>query len=205
MPKVSRGGKLNLKGSQGPSQQAESDPVSDALGPQGAPMTYQEAIAHANDMYITRSKAYTQNCQRCVWAVEARMRGYDVEALPRTSDDSYAKCDPNVPNSFLNVSKTPIQLESFGNYWQNATATEVKGAMLQHGVGARGMLVMNGYKSGHVLNWEVQGPKKVAIFDGQSNKTYTMTELKKYFVRFRVGRIDNVEFTPLIKDYVKPR
>jgi len=179
--------------------------VEKALGKQGNPFSLNEAMAGANTKFATRQWEYTHNCQRCVWAVEARRRGYDVEAMPRTKDNEYAKSNEALPKSFVNVSTTPVQLDWHWGWVDRVSATEVKADMLKHGVGARGMLVMQNSKYGHVCNWEVTGPNKVVIYDGQSNRTHSMTDLKKRFFTFAVGRMDDKQFAPLIKDFVKPR
>lgn len=45
-----------------------------------------QAIQGTNPGFSTHDFAYTENCQRCVAAYEARRRGYDVIAKPRLSD-----------------------------------------------------------------------------------------------------------------------
>ena len=180
------------------------------LGPKGNPMNSVEAAKGTNPNFMSSVRSgdmkYTHNCQRCVWATELRRRGYDVEAMARTSDNSYASMDTSKPHSFLNVSKTPIQLDSYGSMWYKATAKEVKDGILKHGEGSRGMLIMTGLRSGHVCNWEVKNGK-VLIYDGQSNRTHSMTELKKSFYKFYVGRMDNIPMSdisdPLVRDFVK--
>ena len=52
---------------------------------QGEPMTFEEADNyHVNPKYGT-DEGYSINCQTCVVAFEARLRGYDVEATQNTS------------------------------------------------------------------------------------------------------------------------
>lgn len=190
-------------------RQPASQTLEDYLGPKGPEMDHAQAAQGANphflESYQNRDKLYTHNCQRCVWAVELRRRGYDLEAMARTSDDTYASMDTSNPHSFLNVADTPIQLEKFGSYWRDAGAREVTDSIKSYGEGARGMLIMQSYRrrSGHVCNWEVKNGKAI-IYDGQSNRTYSMTELKKSgFGVFYTGRMDDKGVTDLVRDFVK--
>ena len=179
--------------------------VDKALGKQGKPYSVEEAMLGANEKFKTGLPEFRKNCQRCVWAVEARRRGFDVEAMPRTPDDEYAMPDESLPKSYLNVGTTPVNLDWHWGWRGSVTATELKDSMLQHGVGARGMLVMQNSRWGHVCNWEVTAPGKVVIYDGQVGRKTSITELKKRFFTFAVGRMDDKQFSPLIQDFVKPR
>ena len=49
----------------------------------GAPMTHKEADTGRVNPNFAKEMAYRINCQSCVVTYEARMRGYDVEVLPR--------------------------------------------------------------------------------------------------------------------------
>lgn len=213
MPKNRRGGQR----AGGQRTGGSGDVVAQTLGPQGTPETMAEAAANTNYNYLAASNdpdrrtrgswawSWTHNCQRCAWAVEARMRGYDVEAMPRTLDDDYAKSDETLPKSFVNVSTTPVQLESCGPFWRDHSATDVKDAILTNNPeGARGMLVGNRTSGGgHVVNWQIKNGK-VVLYDGQTGQKTSVSHLKKTGIAwFRWGRMDDKQFSPLIADYVK--
>lgn len=193
-----------------PGVQTDDQIIASALGTQGTAKSIKEAVANANPNYSKGGDAWTKNCQRCVWATEMQRRGYDVEALPRTSDNSYAKADPNVANSFLNVAQGGLKLEQVVSPYWKSTATEFKEHFTnKYDVGARGMIVGQGRKSGHVFNWEIiQGKsgKQVKFYDGQPGKdNVSVTHIQSKWFYFREARMDNVSVTPLIKDFVKPR
>ena len=184
--------------------------VEDYLGPKGDPKSLDDVMTAANPHWLesatNKDGLYTHNCQRCIWAVELMRRGYDVEAMPRTADNTYAILDPALPHSFVNVGDPPLQFSAaIGNIWYKAKATDVKAEILKHPDGSRGALVMHGYKKGHVCNWEiVKG--KVVIYDGQVGKKHTLTDLmKRGWSSFKVARMDNVAVTDLAKDFVKRR
>lgn len=180
------------------------------LGGRGEPKSLEEAMTLVNPHWAesaqNKDKKYTHNCQRCIWAVELMRRGYDVEALPRTEDDTYGMMDGSAPHSFVNVGHPPLQFGwAIGNIWHKPTASAIKAEILQYPEGARGVLSMHGLGSGHVCNWEiVKG--KVVIYDGQVSQKHSLTDLfKRGYVTFKVARMDNVDITDLAKDFVKRR
>ena len=58
------------------------------LGTQGRPMNMDKSLKGANPFYTGGDQGdYSNNCQRCVIAYEARRRGYDVIAQPTYAGD----------------------------------------------------------------------------------------------------------------------
>lgn len=191
-----------------PKPKTDDEIIADALGTQGSAMSIAEAIK-GNPNYA-QGREWQTNCQRCVWATELRRRGYDVEALPRTSDDSYAKADPSVANSFLNVAEGGLHLHQVVSPYYKSSATDFKDHFLRHyDVGARGMIVAQSSRSGHVFNWEIvsgKNGKTIKFYDGQPGKdNVSVTSIQKKWFYFREARIDNVKITKLIADYVRPK
>ena len=186
------------------------DPVKRAIGNQGTPKTLNEAMALANPNYQQSRQngdgLYTRNCQRCIWAVELLRRGYDVVAMPRTPDNTYASADGSNPNSFVNVGDPPLQFSrTIGNIWYKPKATDIKNEILKHPDGARGVLSMLKYGSGHVCNWEIVNGR-VVIYDGQIGRKHYLSDLiKRGYYQFAVARMDNVGVTKLVQDFVKRR
>lgn len=184
--------------------------LADYLGPQGSPKDYKEAMALANPHFAesvaAKDKLYTHNCQRCIWAVELMRRGYDVEALPRTADDDYAKADSSLPHSYTNVGDPPLKFgQTVGSLFWKPKASEIKDEILRHPEGSRGVLRMHSFGNGHVCNWEIK-KGKVIIYDGQTGTTHSASELlKRGYSAFAVARMDNVKITDLAKDFVKRR
>ena len=230
--KSSRGGKGGSQTSTGPSmalvpyqpqtttaQQptanlTDDQIIANALGTQGKGASVKEAIERVNPNFSTMQHEWTHNCQRCVWAAEMQRRGYDVEAMPRTKDDSYAKADTSYANSFLNDAEGGIDLHVVQSPFNKESAADFKAHFTdKYDVGARGMIVAYG-KGGHVFNWEVEkykGGKRVRFYDTQPNGTRkgldnrSVTSMQKRWNIFFEGRMDNVKVTPLIKDFVKRR
>jgi hypothetical protein len=63
----------------------------------GEPMTFKQANSGNVNPKFKQDSQYRMNCQSCVVTYEARLRGYDVETLPKTEDNS----------SFTFLSKSP--------------------------------------------------------------------------------------------------
>jgi len=194
----------------GPTPPPRRETLDDYLGGKGSPKDLDTAMTTANPHFLesvqNKDKQYTHNCQRCIWAVELMRRGYDVEAMPRTADGTYAYMESSYAHSFSNVGDPPLKFgHAIGSVWYKPKAADVKAEILQHPEGSRGALVMHSFKNGHVCNWEiVKG--KVVIYDGQIGQKHSLTDLmKRGYTSFSVARMDNVKITDLAKDFVKRR
>lgn len=209
-----RGGRSGLQSTAPAAAPAPKDPsamtLEEYLGPQGSAKTLDDAMHDANPHFMeslrNHDPAYTHNCQRCIWAVELQRRGYDVEAMPRTSDDTYARANPSFAHSFSNVGDPPLDWSNpIGGLWWKPKAADVKNEILKYPDGARGALIMHSSRSGHVCNWEiVKG--KVVIYDGQVDQKHSLTDLlRRGYSSFMVARMDNTGISDLAKDFVKRR
>lgn len=177
---------------------------------------YFDDSANAGDYH------YTHNCQRCVWATELRARGYDVEAMP-----AHGKNDPqayqHTPESFLKVGDPPLTLNQVdaGKYrlhWDSPK--RLSGKVIdehirsQYPDGSRGMIVMHGARSGHVINWELRDGK-VSYYDGQvagaetKGNYYSLdkaSDIAKHYSYVATARMDNVGLNNnLISQFVRER
>lgn len=188
--------------------------IKEALGPKGSPMSPKEAAAGANEKFYEYTQRgtenyekYHSNCQRCVWATELRQRGYDVEAMPRTKDNAYARIDEDDPKSFINVGTTPVELTRVGNPFYGVKAGDLNRSIVNsYPDGARGMVILIRGNGGHVLNFKIENGK-AKYYDGQNGKptsaTKLITEQKALF--FYHGRMDDKEISPRVTDFVKQR
>lgn len=179
-----------------------------------SPMTHEDANnGNVNPGYDNRfeDESYAQNCQTCVVAYELRRRGYDIEALPKTSQLQYqlakdtlsAWIDPQTgeyPSVLM-----PDNLNSNNKRYYKFLQSELKD-------GERYNLSVNwkSGKSGHILNATKENGK-VVLYDPQTNKRYTDFQIIKYLsnVRFKTTkhgqtmldmpvlyRVDNMAFNP---------
>lgn len=167
----------------------------------GSPMTVQTAAAGTNPNYTQYIKEWTHNCQRCVSAFEARMRGYDVEALPRILNGTDELPYMNNKTGWLSVYQNPVVTsihKSTGKACKDAIEQEMSG----WGDGARAIVRVR-WKGGggHVFN-AVQENGQTIFVDAQNN---TM-DCQKYFSAGMIKpgmtelvRIDNLDFTDRIE------
>lgn len=187
--------------------------VEDILGKPGEPIDAMTAVANTNPNYSTGDWEWTHNCQRCIWAFEAQRRGYDVEAKPRTSDDEYSMAHASLPKSYLNVAVDPITKEPVklsaphGNIFGGPPkVSEIKDDILSNNPeGARGFFRISRVTSGHVFNWEISNGK-LQIYEAQTGEKRSLSQyIKNGAITFQWARTDNLEFTPLIEDFVQRR
>ena len=84
---------------------------------QGAPLNIRNALK-TNPNYAS-GREYKINCQRCVQVYEFRRRGYDVEALPKPSQNNtiiwgnecFVDANGNMPQFTFSQTKEKIQTE----------------------------------------------------------------------------------------------
>lgn len=182
----------------------------------GKPMSFDQANQGRANPHFNTSKEYGENCQSCVVCYEARLRGYDVEALPYGSNTqmrelarntSLAWIDPttNEPPKYITApnANTPKRLKAF-------LETKIeKGARytLQFHWKGRG-------NSAHIISVDRQDDGSLRLYDPQSGQVYTggmvnrlLNEIKfstsiyglKINLPPKVLRVDNMKFNP---DYV---
>ena len=169
----------------------------------------QDDLKAVNPNYNTGKREWTHNCQRCVSAYEARIRGYDVEALPRILDAS-----DRLPRmldkeeGWTSVYDNPKLIQCASSSGEK-TGIKVKKQMSIFGDGARAIVRVqwqSGYgQGGHVFVAE-QKDGKTLFVDPQSGRE----DVERYFKLAKKNatyllRIDNLEFTDNIKKCCKNR
>lgn len=185
----------------------------------GDPMSREEADkSNANPNY-NKSTGYQVNCQSCVVAYEARLRGYDVTAKANTRANQSAQylshmthhawIDPatgkypdltrNDPTKVKNAKQT--------RQWLEETVQPGERYTFQHGWKGRG-------NTGHIVNLDRDSKGNLRITDAQCGKTYTGDTLDGYLSRTksvtsvygtklgRLGllRVDNLQINPEFSD-----
>ena len=178
--------------------------VNSVLGKKGRAKTPAEALANTNPNY-KKGREYRENCQRCIFAMEAQMRGYDVEALPATLKR----------NEPLFQYSTSWERGFIGQKWEknlgnrsDAVEQNIVSKMQQWGNGSRAVAYVE-WKGGnaHVFNIVNKGGK-VSIFDGQDGKQYKLSDYLKNAKpsKTEISRVDNLQFNEnVIKYAVKQR
>lgn len=158
---------------------------------------------------------YRINCQRCVPTAEARLRGYDVEALPSLSTDRHAD---------EQTRKLYEGLEPYSAEWLFPTfkdaqpiryrkREDIEKQMKEWGDGARAQIVCkwSGRNSGAHTFMAVQENGKTVFIDPQSAKQDCsshfdgiMTRGTKAMKYNKFARIDNLHMNDRMKLCCKP-
>lgn len=165
----------------------------EALGSQGKSMSMTQATIGANPHYSRDYSEFSENCQRCVVANEARRRGYDVTAQPTYKNDKMPKGE-NWNKAFENPQ--PKQMTS---------RRQVEVEMASYGNGARAVMTF-GWKdstSGHAISVEYNRGK-ITYLDPQVGGKYTASELYKSISKGQITltRVDNLKFSDDVKHAV---
>ena len=166
-----------------------NDPEYIAGVKRGKPMSHEEADhGNANPWYYA-GREYRTNCQSCIMAYEARLRGYDVEAQPRNNqnraqtalmrDQKVGWRDPKTGQQTASVKNPPnINRQTQVTKWLNDNIEEGARYAFAHGwKGTDGRV-------GHVISATKEGGK-IKFFDPQSGKNYEGEAATKYIGRVR--------------------
>ena len=147
---------------------------------------------------------HTPNCQRCVVAHEARMRGYDVIARPSWGDEDTLRSSGQWLSAFdynrdafkLCTGKTGDEVIK--------SATEI---MRPFGEGARAVIIFKwakflaGSSDGHAIVAQCQKRGVVNFGDPQWSERFAAHKLKAADVEAGIAilRVDNLKFTDVVK------
>ncbi len=160
----------------------------------------EDAVGKANPLYSTGAREYAENCGNCSVAFEARMRGYDVTAVPRTA----GRNGMSISTAFRRISDgEPPRFTYMKGNGKTEMAALAKDASIP--VGARGMMGAN-WKGrgagGHFWVWE-KTAGGIRFYDAQTGKT----DVLRYLNLVRPGqvgwvRLDDCEFVGDLSEWV---
>lgn len=159
----------------------------------------EDAVGKANPLYSTGAREYAENCSNCSVAFEARMRGYDVTAVPRTEG-----------RNGMSLS-TALRRQSDGEpprfkYMKGNGTREMSELAKDDSipVGARGVMGA-AWKGGggHFWNWE-KTAEGIRFYDAQNGKMDALSYLK----RVRPGQVgwmrtDDCDFVGDLSEWVR--
>lgn len=173
--------------------------LSDALGKKGRAMSADRAALGANPNHHYEYREYSQNCQRCIIATEARMRGYDVTAHATYKGDTMPRGN-NYANNFKNA-----KIDAVGSRSKTRTEKNIEKQMKSYGEGSRAVITVQwkGGRSGHVAN-VVTKNGKVWVYDGQVGMRFTLTNFLKNTAseHTTLTRVDNLDFSDYARNSV---
>ena len=168
------------------------------LGKQGKAMGMDRALKGANPFYTGGDQGdYSNNCQRCVIAYEARRRGYDVIAQPTYKGDKLPSGD-RWKGAFMHGKSVHV-----GASTPQKTQANLEKKMKSYGNGSRAIVSI----PGHVFNCEnVNG--KIRYVDAQTNTVYSsknvFSRIGKKSNSISIMRTDNLRFSDRAKKSVTP-
>ena len=202
-----------------PSKNPLGDPKSIAGADRGAPMSREEANSGNANPNFSQGGGYRINCQTCVVAYEARLRGYDVQAKPNTKGSQLAELSRNTNDAWIDpatgkavqqylysknqdssLPTTPKQCRK----WLNDNVEPGARYTFSHGWKGRG-------NSGHIISVDKDSSGHLRLYDPQSGQTMTGKDVDTYLSRIRYTRtvygtkyktapnllrVDNLQFNP---------
>lgn len=182
---------------------SKRDPGIPASWAKGEKMDIATAMTGTNPNYQRGGdKRWTHNCQRCVSAFEARVRGYDVEALPRILNGSDDLPYMNSSTGWLSVYKDATVTHVHKRTGE-ACKSAIEAQMAEWGDDSRAIVrvVWHGRRDGHVFI-ATQQEGKTLFIDPQSARSDCSTYFASGMIKptkTELVRIDNLDFTDRIE------
>lgn len=183
--------------SKGAGTRVESDPVK-ALGAQGRAKGVEDATMNTNPNHNYEYREYSENCQRCVVAYEARRRGYDVTAQPTYEGDTMPRHGEWTRN--FEGAKT----DNISATTKAKAVNNLEAKMAEYGEGSRAVVSVQWERGGgHVFMVEQKNGKTI-YRDPQVGVRYdkatVFTNVKPG--RVELTRVDNLSFSNSIGEAV---
>ena len=167
-------------------------PQQPKLGKKGRPMGTERATLGANPNFSPEYREYSENCQRCVIAYEARRRGYDVVAQPTYEGDTMPQ-GHNFATNFVGAT-----VKNIGAKTREKAQKNLEKEMASYGEGSRAIVSVkwSGCSFGHVINVEQKGGKTI-YRDAQTGVQYKGNNFfsKVNASSVTVTRVDNLAFS----------
>jgi hypothetical protein len=148
----------------------------------GNEMTREEANGKKPNPNFKQGHGYQTNCQSCVVAYEARLRGYNVQALPNVKGSAAEKLLRQTNRAWIDpaTGKHP-------EYMYDDTATTAKKflSFLENNIKSKQRYTLQfSWKgrnsSGHIVSIDRDTSDKLRIYDPQNGSTYTGGNVAKY-------------------------
>lgn len=187
------------------------DSLRDALGSQGNSRSMADAMLNSNPHYDKTHtyREFTENCQRCVVAYEARRRGYNVTAQPTFEGDragapAYVNPKTGIRNSYWMGYFQGAKPTSVGGSTGSASQRALENKMAEFGEGSRGIMQVR-WKGGggHVINVERRNGRTY-YNDAQAGVRYNPKSLFNAIdpTKTQLTRTDNLRLSERAKNAV---
>lgn len=172
--------------------------------------TNDEHQKKVNPKYNDSTYDYSMNCTFCTAAYDLRKRGYDVEANPISTVESYTIDDVcSWYKGAKSVSNVDVRYAYETTIKSRKDVLSKEEMLLKslesNGDGARGHLGLNWTGGGgHDVVWEIENGKAI-IRDCQNGKVVDISDYLSYASSYNYVRVDNLEPTEEILRTVKNR
>lgn len=199
-----------------PNNNPLGDPDSINGAERGEPMTREQANSnHVNPNYF-KSYGYQVNCQSCVVAYEARLRGYDVQTLPNSKnitaemlsrDTRLAWIDPTTGKAPNYITNEKVTTAKKCKAWMEETIQPGERYTFSHGWKGRS-------RTGHIISADKDESGNLRLYDPQNGKTMQGADIDSYLSRAkfmttvygtkipraRLTRVDNMRIDLVVAD-----
>ena len=188
----------------------------------GEPMTFDDADHEKPNPNFNQGGGYEENCQTCVVAYEARLRGYDVQALPNTTGSKLEELSYQTNKAWIDsaTGKYPAYIvdDTVTNakqcrQWLENTIEADKRYTLEFDLKER-------RRVGHIISVDRLKDGTLRFYDPQNSVQYTGKDIDdylkklKYTTTFRrrkisgltkVLRVDDKQFNSDIVNHILKR
>lgn len=125
---------------------------------------------------------YTTNCQTCVVTFEARLRGYDVEALPNIKNETIRKLSRKTNLAWIDpkTGKNPIYIKD-----DTVTTPKKYFKFLQEVIKEKERYTIEftwkgSGNSGHIISLDRDDDGKLRFYDPQIGRSYNEAQIQEY-------------------------
>lgn len=153
----------------------------------GLPMTRDEANHGKPNPNFNKGNGYRINCQSCVVAYEARLRGYDVQALPNTKGSVLEKLSKQTNLAWIDPATgkhpayifddTATTVKKFTEFVEKTVEKDKRYTLQFSWRGRR--------RSGHIISMDRTEDGVLRLYDPQIGKTYIGENAVRYFKQFK--------------------
>lgn len=194
------------------------DPDTIGGAKRGEPMSREEANnSNANPNFM-KAPGYNTNCQSCVVAYEARLRGYDVQTksynnnpaaqhLARATADAWIDPATGKTATMLRNDPSTVRTVKQTRQWMEDTIQTGERYTFRHGWKGRS-------RTGHIISADKDSSGALRLYDPQTGKTYTGSDVDGYLKnikttttvygtklgRLGLTRVDNMRINPQYAD-----
>ena len=162
-------------------------PIEIAGVKRGLPMTRDEANHGKPNPNLNKANGYKINCQSCVVAYEARLRGYDVQTLPNTKGSVLEKLSRQTNLAWIDPATgkhpayifddTATTVKKFAEFVEKTVEKDKRYTLQFSWKGRR--------RSGHIISMDRTEDGVLRLYDPQIGKTYIGENAVRYFKQFK--------------------